>query len=330
MVRNRCTAAVMEVSSHALHQGRTAGLPFDVGVFTNLSGDHLDYHGTPDAYGEAKATLLRSLPAAGWAVVNMDDPAASRMTNGCRARVLSCSLADPRADCRARIHHQSITGIDAEFSGPWGSFDVQLPLAGRHNVANALEASAACFTLGVDRSTLPDALACCPAPPGRLEPVTEPGDPVTVLVDYAHTDDALANVLRTLRPLVPDGASLRVVFGCGGDRDRTKRPRMGQVAAQLADELYVTSDNPRTEDPQAIIDEITKGIPGLRWPDTVLLVDRKLAIESAIDRTRPGDVVLIAGKGHEPYQIVGSEKRPFDDRLTAAEALAHHRSVAKA
>jgi UDP-N-acetylmuramoyl-L-alanyl-D-glutamate--2,6-diaminopimelate ligase len=330
MVRNRCTAAVMEVSSHALHQGRTAGLPFDVGVFTNLSGDHLDYHGTPDAYGEAKATLLRSLPAAGWAVVNMDDPAASRMTNGCRARVLSCSLADPRADCRARIHHQSITGIDAEFSGPWGSFDVQLPLAGRHNVANALEASAACFTLGVDRSTLPDALACCPAPPGRLEPVTEPGDPVTVLVDYAHTDDALANVLRTLRPLVPDGASLRVVFGCGGDRDRTKRPRMGQVAAQLADELYVTSDNPRTEDPQAIIDEITKGIPGLRWPDTVLLVDRKLAIESAIDRTRPGDVVLIAGKGHEPYQIVGSEKRPFDDRLTAAEALAHHRSVATA
>jgi UDP-N-acetylmuramoyl-L-alanyl-D-glutamate--2,6-diaminopimelate ligase len=249
------------------------------------------------------------------------------MTDGCRARVLACSLTDPGAECRARIHGQSITGIDVEFSGPWGSIDIHLPLAGRHNVINALEAAAACFALGADRTTLTDALACCAAPPGRLEPVTEPGDPVTVLVDYAHTDDALANVLRTLRPLVPDGASLRVVFGCGGDRDRSKRPRMGQVAAQLADELYVTSDNPRTEDPQTIIDEITKGIPGLRWPDTVMLVDRKLAIEAAIDRTRPGDVVLIAGKGHEPYQIIGAEKRPFDDRLTAAEALAHHRGV---
>jgi UDP-N-acetylmuramoyl-L-alanyl-D-glutamate--2,6-diaminopimelate ligase len=301
-----------------------------VGVFTNLSGDHLDYHGTLSAYGEAKATLLRTLPPEGWAVVNLDDPAASRMTDGCRARVLSCSLVDPGADCHAAIRRQSITGIDATFTGPWGSFELHLPLAGRHNVANALEAAAACFALGVKQAPLRDGLACCTAPPGRLEPVTEPGDPVTVLVDYAHTDDALANVLRTLRPLVPDGASLRVVFGCGGDRDRTKRPRMGQVAAQLADELYVTSDNPRTEEPQAIIDDIARGIPGLRWPDTVMLVDRKLAIEAAIDRTRPGDVVLIAGKGHEPYQIIGTEKRPFDDRVTAAEALAHLRSVVTA
>ncbi|MHC4100623.1 MAG: UDP-N-acetylmuramoyl-L-alanyl-D-glutamate--2,6-diaminopimelate ligase [Planctomycetota bacterium] len=330
MVRNGCTAAVMEVSSHALHQGRTAGLGFDVGVFTNLSGDHLDYHGTLGAYGESKAALLRSVPPTGWAVVNVDDPAATRMTDGCRAHVLSCSLTDAGADCRASIRQQSITGIDSRFSGPWGDFDVHLPLAGRHNVANALEAAAACFALGIGRSALQDALSRCAAPRGRLEPVTEPGDPVTVLVDYAHTDDALANVLRTLRPLVPEGASLRVVFGCGGDRDRTKRPRMGRVAAQLADELYVTSDNPRTEDPQTIIDEITRGIPGLRWPDTVMLVDRKLAIEAAIDRTRPGDVVLIAGKGHEPYQIIGTEKRPFDDRRTAAEALAHHRTVATA
>jgi UDP-N-acetylmuramoyl-L-alanyl-D-glutamate--2,6-diaminopimelate ligase len=160
--------------------------------------------------------------------------------------------------------------------------------------------------------------------------VTRPGDPATVLVDYAHTDDALANVLRTLRPLVPQGASLRVVFGCGGDRDRAKRPRMGRVAAELADVLYVTSDNPRTEEPEAIIGEITRGIPSLRWPDTSVLVDRRVAIETAIDGTRPGDVVLIAGKGHEPYQIIGTEKRPFDDRLIAAEALAHHRGVTTA
>jgi UDP-N-acetylmuramoyl-L-alanyl-D-glutamate--2,6-diaminopimelate ligase len=330
MVKNGCTAAVMEVSSHALHQGRTAGLPFDVGVFTNLSGDHLDYHETLEAYGRSKAALLESLPPAGWAVINLDDPAAGRMTAGCRARVLSCSLVDPGADCFGGICRQTLTGIEAVLSGPWGSFDVDLPLAGRHNVANALQAAAACFALGVNRSSLQEALGDCAAPPGRLEPVTGPGDPVTVLVDYAHTDDALANVLRTLRPLVPDGGSLRVVFGCGGDRDRTKRPRMGQVAAELADELYVTSDNPRTEDPKAIIDEIAGGIPALRWPDMVMLVDRKLAIEAAIDRARPGDVVLIAGKGHEPYQIVGTEKRPFDDRRTAAQALAQYRAVTTA
>jgi UDP-N-acetylmuramoyl-L-alanyl-D-glutamate--2,6-diaminopimelate ligase len=330
MVRNGCTAAVMEVSSHALDQGRTAGLPFNVGVFTNLSGDHLDYHGTLEAYRESKAALLQALPPAGWAVINADDPAAQRMIDGCGARVLSCSLVDASADCCARIGRQTIASVDAEFSGPWGVFNIHLPLAGRHNVANALQAAAASFSLGLDRSALQQALACCTAPPGRLEPVTRPGDRATVLVDYAHTDDALANVLRTLRPLVPDGGSLRVVFGCGGDRDRAKRPRMGRVAAEFADQLYVTSDNPRTEEPEAIIDEITRGIPSLRWPDTSVLVDRKLAIETAIDRTRPGDVVLIAGKGHEPYQIVGTEKRPFDDRRIAAEALAHHRAVTTA
>jgi UDP-N-acetylmuramoyl-L-alanyl-D-glutamate--2,6-diaminopimelate ligase len=330
MVRNRCTAAVMEVSSHALHQRRTAGLPFDVGVFTNLSGDHLDYHDSIEAYGRTKAMLFGALPPTGWAVVNADDPASALMSEGCRAQVIRCSLHDRKADCFAAIGTQSITGIDARFSGPWGNFDLHLPLAGRHNVANALEAAAACSALGVDRWSLLEALSNCGAPPGRLEPVTGPGDPVTVLVDYAHTDDALANVLRTLRPLVPSGGSLRVVFGCGGDRDRTKRPRMGSVAAELADELYVTSDNPRTEDPQGIIDEIARGIPAPRWPDTIRLVDRKLAIESAIDHARPGDVVLIAGKGHEPYQIVGTTRRPFDDRRTAAEALAQHRTAASA
>jgi UDP-N-acetylmuramoyl-L-alanyl-D-glutamate--2,6-diaminopimelate ligase len=330
MVRNGCAAAVMEVSSHALHQGRTAGLEFDVAVFTNLSGEHLDYHGTLEAYARAKAILLRSLPPEGFAVINADDPTAGRMTEGCDARVVSCSLSDPGADCYAEIGRQSLGSVEAVLRGPWGAFEVSLPLAGRHNVANALQAVAACFVLGVDAAALGRALACCTAPPGRLEPVTGPDDAFTILVDYAHTDDALANVLGTLRPLVPEGGSLRVVFGCGGDRDPTKRPRMGRVAAEFADELYVTSDNPRTEDPEVIIDQIVKGVPSLRWPDTIMLVDRRVAIETAVDRARPGDVVLIAGKGHEPYQIVGTEKRTFDDRHVAAEALARHRAPATA
>ncbi len=330
MVRNACTAAVLEVSSHALHQQRTAGLAFDVGVFTNLSGDHLDYHGTLDEYTKAKAVLFRSLPRAGIAVVNADDPAARRMTEGCVARVLACSLADSRAACTAEIGAQTIRHTEVRLRGPWGLCAVRLPLAGRHNVANALHAAAACWALGVDGATLRTALEQCAAPPGRLEPVTMPHDDFSVLVDYAHTDDALDNVLRTLRPLVPAGGRLRVVFGCGGDRDRTKRPRMGRVAAGLADELFVTSDNPRTEDPRAIIDEILTGVPPSRRGDASAVVDRRAAIEAAVGTARPADVLLIAGKGHEPCQIIGTRRRPFDDRRVAAAALARRREAAPA
>ncbi len=327
MVGNHCSAAVIEVSSHALHQRRTAGLAFDVGIFTNLSGDHLDYHDTPQAYADAKAMLFRSLPSAGYAVVNIDDALASFMMADCPAQPLTCSLADRSAECFAEIGQQTITRVEAIFHGPWGSFEVRLPLAGAHNVTNSLQAAAAAFALGIGRTTLQSALERCVPPPGRLEAVTGPGDAFTVLVDYAHSDAALANVLQTLRPLVPPDGRLRVVFGAGGDRDRTKRPRMGRVAAAIADDLVITSDNPRTEAPAAIIEEIAAGVPERRRPNTILLTDRREAIEVTIGEARPGDVVLIAGKGHEPYQVIGTERRPFDDRAVVAAALDRRRRI---
>jgi UDP-N-acetylmuramoyl-L-alanyl-D-glutamate--2,6-diaminopimelate ligase len=334
MVDHGCAAAVLEVSSHALHQRRTAGISFDAAVFTNLSGDHLDYHRTVAAYAETKATLFRTLAPTAAAIVNIDAPAAGRMLRGCRGRVLTCSLRAPGADCYAEVGRQTTRTTEVVFTGPWGSFDAQLPLTGRHNVTNALQAAAVCSWLGVQRADLPLLLERCTAPPGRLEPLTGPHDEFAVLVDYAHTDDALASALEALRDLPPDELGprgrLRVVFGCGGDRDRTKRPRMARVAARFADELIITSDNPRTEDPQAIIDDIVAGIPFDRLADTLTLVDRRQAIEAAIERTEPGDVVLIAGKGHEPYQIIGTRRRPFDDRRVAARALARHRAQATA
>ena len=329
MVANDCRAAVLEVSSHALHQGRTAGLAFDVGVFTNLSGEHLDYHDTLDAYADAKAMLFRSLPATGHAVVNLDDPASSRMIADCAAQTLTCSLTDRRAECFVEIGRQTISRVEAIFHGPWGSFEVRLPLAGAHNVINALQAAGAGFVLGIGRAMLQSALDGCAAPPGRLESITGPDDPFAVLVDYAHTDVALENVLRTLRPLVPRDGRLRVVFGAGGDRDRTKRPRMGRVAARIADELIITSDNPRTEAPAAIIDEIASGVPDDQRSVTTLYTDRREAIETAIGGSRPGDVVLIAGKGHEPYQIIGTERHPFDDRIVARQAIASCRQAVR-
>ncbi len=183
------------------------------------------------------------------------------------------------------------------------------------------------FALGIGRTALQSSLEVCVPPPGRLEPVTGPGDAFTVLVDYAHTDAALANVLQTLRPLVPPHGRLRVVFGAGGDRDRTKRPRMGRVAAAIADDLIITSDNPRTEEPAAIIEEIAAGVPEPRRPNTILLADRREAIEVTIGEARPGDVVLIAGKGHEPYQVIGTQRRPFDDRAVVTAALDRRRRI---
>ena len=322
MVENRCTAAALEVSSHALDQHRVAAVPFDVAVFSNLSGDHLDYHRSMDAYAQAKARLFRSLAADARAVVNIDDPSASEMIRDCSARVLRTSLLDPGADCFGRCDNQTIDHVDVSFRGPWGNLSMCLPLVGEHNVANALQATAACWVMGLAEDALREGLASCVAPPGRLEPVTTPNDEFAVLVDYGHTDDALDNVLAALRPLVPEAGRLRVVFGCGGDRDRSKRPRMAQVAARYADELVITSDNPRTEDPQAIIDEILTGVPEARRADVVAFVDRQAAIEYAVEQCYAGDVLLIAGKGHEPYQIIGKQKRPFDDRTVAAGAIA--------
>jgi UDP-N-acetylmuramoyl-L-alanyl-D-glutamate--2,6-diaminopimelate ligase len=324
MVENGCRAAAIEVSSHSLDQHRVAGTRFRIGIFSNLTGDHLDYHGTMERYAAAKARLFSMLGAEGTAIVNMDDPWHATMLEAARAsgaRVLRTSLVDPKADCLATVHAMGPASMSVAFRGPWGLFEFELPLVGRHNAMNALQAATAASVLGVEPARLGAALAACSAPPGRLQPVSVPGAGFSVLVDYAHSDDALRNVLDALRPTVPAGGRLRVVFGCGGDRDRTKRPRMARVACEGADEVIVTSDNPRTEDARAIIDEILTGVSEDARGRVKVEVDRAEAIAFAVATAREGDIVLIAGKGHEDYQIIGSEKRRFDDRREAEEAL---------
>lgn len=326
MVHHGCAACAMEASSHALLQRRVAGLQFRVGIFTNLTGDHLDYHGTMDAYAAAKALLFESLAEDAHAIVNADDPQAARMVRDCSATVWRASLKDAESDLYAELHALDAGGMDATFTGPWGSFRVHLPLVGQHNLMNALEAAGAAHALGAGADALSDALRAAHAPAGRLEPVHGSDDGFSVLVDYAHTDDALENVLRAVRPLVPEGAQLTVVFGCGGDRDRTKRPRMAKVAATHADRIIITSDNPRTEDPASIVREIETGVPAERQRDTETIVDRRVAIQHAVASAGAGDIVLIAGKGHEDYQIIGTTKHPFDDREIARKAIAARRA----
>ncbi|HYE02352.1 MAG TPA: UDP-N-acetylmuramoyl-L-alanyl-D-glutamate--2,6-diaminopimelate ligase [Phycisphaerales bacterium] len=348
MVEAGCRAAVMEVSSHALHQRRVAGLSFAVGVFTNLSGDHLDYHGTMEAYAEAKSRLFAMLGPEAVAVVNADDGWHERLVAGTRARVLRCCLEELGAcrscepECRARVVAGRARTTVAEFSGPWGSGRTELKLVGRHNVMNALQAGAATWAAAqtverrkdaafmLDGARMARLLAQVEPPPGRLEMVSGPTDPVTVYVDYAHSDDALGTVLRVLRGAALEnpeaGAAVWCVFGCGGDRDRSKRPRMGAVAARQADHVILTSDNPRREDPGAIVGEIMAGIPEPATPRVLVELDRERAIRLAIRRAAPGDIVLIAGKGHETYQILpdgrgGTVRRDFDDRRVAREAL---------
>lgn len=330
MVANGCHAAIAEVSSHALHQGRTAALRFDVALFTNLTGDHLDYHGTMENYAAAKAILFESLAPDAWAVVNSDDEWANRMTRDTTARVVRCTMkgeADQRTACAAEILALGSDHSHVRFTGPWGSVEVRLPLVGRHNVMNVLESIAAANCLSALSRVLRGALETCPAPPGRLEPVTVDSDSSTstsggmpaVLVDYAHTHDALENVLSALRPVTK--GRVIVVFGCGGDRDRTKRPKMAAVACRLADKVVVTSDNPRTEDPAFIIGQVLEGVPPEAQSKLTVEPDRAKAIELAIRMGGAQDVVLIAGKGHEDYQIIGTTKRHFDDREEARRVL---------
>lgn len=327
MVRHGCTAAAMEVSSHALDQSRVAGISFACAVFTNLTGDHLDYHGSMDAYAAAKARLFDSLEQGAVAIVNSDDPAHSRMVRDCPARVVRCSMDDASADCMVRIRRMRPDGMVCAMHGPWGILDVDLPLAGRHNAMNALQALAVASALGVSAAPLERALSTCTAPPGRLEPVSTPDDGIAVLVDYAHTDDALLNVLRAVRQTLEPGGRIVTLFGCGGDRDRTKRPRMAAVACANSDAVIVTSDNPRTEDPAAIVRDILAGVPEACCADVESVLDREAAIARAVQLAKPGDAVIVAGKGHEDYQIVGTERRPFDDRVVARAALAARRGA---
>lgn len=341
MVDAGCGACVMETSSHALEQARVAGLAFRVGVFTNLGHDHLDYHKTVEAYAAAKARLFAVLPGAadgGVAVVNADDPWHARMLDGCRARVVRCTMrarrgaGDPPADCSARIVSEGRAGTVIDVCAPFtGDRSIQrrLPLLGAHNVMNALQAACVAHACGVDGGAVVNELGAAAAPPGRLEPVTAPDAPFTVYVDYAHTPDSLAAVLTVARRAVEAearGGRVLVVFGCGGDRDATKRPRMGAAGAELADLLFVTSDNPRTEDPRAIIEQVVAGVPASARTRLRVDGDRAAAISAAVAEARPGDVLLIAGKGHEDYQVLpagggATRKVHFDDREQAVGAL---------
>ncbi|MFB3818278.1 MAG: UDP-N-acetylmuramoyl-L-alanyl-D-glutamate--2,6-diaminopimelate ligase [Candidatus Methylomirabilales bacterium] len=321
-------AAAMEVSSHSLVLHRVEGCEFDVAVFTNLTQDHLDFHGTMEAYADAKATLFRMLgrdrrkPGQAGAVLNADDPWAERMAQAAAgARVLRFSLEAP-ADLRPRqLGLLDLAGIHATVDSPWGPFEIRSPLVGRHNLQNILGAAGACLHLGVAPDVVADGIRRLRAVPGRFEKV-EAGQPFGVVVDYAHTPDALERVLQVARQYAP--ARVIALFGCGGDRDRTKRPVMGEIAARLADLVIVTSDNPRSEEPGAIIREIEAGAKKVGGPAEarVTIPDRREAIGAALARARTGDLVVIAGKGHETYQVLRDRTIPFDDRVVAREALA--------
>lgn len=312
-------AAIMEVSSHALDQKRTDGLRFAAAAFTNLTQDHLDYHLTLDAYRAAKKRLFDGLGHDTAAVVNVDDAAHEAMVSGTRARVLTYSL-ERRADLTARLTRDTIGGTLYRMTLPGGQqLVLENALVGRHNVYNALAAAGLALALGVEPQHVERGLSAVRNIPGRLQRVLALPD-VDVFVDYAHTDDALRNVLSVLRPLARQ--RLIAVFGCGGDRDRGKRPRMAAAVAPFADVIVVTSDNPRTEDPGAIINDILAGFDDAARRKVMVESCRRSAIHAALAGARAGDVVLIAGKGHEDYQVLGKHKIHFDDREAASEALA--------
>ena len=318
------THVAMEISSHALDQHRTRDVELDVGVFTNLSGDHLDYHRDMAAYRDAKSSLFRQLAPSATAVLNRDDGASRYFLNVCRARPLAYSLGEG-GGVTLRLTSMTLDGTTGEIRCPTGRIPLRTRLVGEHNLSNILAAAAAALALGLPRDAIEAGIEALEGVPGRLEPVDgEAG--FHVLVDYAHTDDALRNVLRCLRPLVP--GRLITVFGCGGDRDRTKRPRMGRVVERGTDVAVVTSDNPRSERPETIIDEILKGMeePG----EAIVSCDRRDAIYEAIRGAEEGDCVLIAGKGHETTQTIGGEALPFDDRLVAREVLEDVRRLRRA
>lgn len=320
MVANGCRSVAMEVSSHALDQQRVAGIQFDAAVFTNLTRDHLDYHLTMEAYYVAKRRLFESLGQGGrpaTAVINAADAWGHRLIGDLRTELNLVTFGvDVVADVVAESLSLSGRGSTFRLCSPWGSAPLRLGLLGRHNVSNALAAAAAGLALGVPLDQIVAALARANPVPGRLQEVhTERG--FQVFVDYAHSDDALERVLQALREITT--GRLILVFGCGGNRDRSKRPAMGAIAARLADQAIVTSDNPRKEDPQAILADVLAGAPDAGALEAV--VDRREAMARALACAAPGDIVLIAGKGHETFQEFANRTVPFDDAQIARDLL---------
>ncbi|MQA30946.1 MAG: UDP-N-acetylmuramoyl-L-alanyl-D-glutamate--2,6-diaminopimelate ligase [Luteitalea sp.] len=326
MVDRGCGACAMEVSSHALSLRRADGIVFAAGVFTNLTRDHLDFHDDMEAYFQAKRRLFEILPGDSPSLINLDDPRGASLCE-LAARPVTYAISRP-ADIMPGPLSISLGGLSFDVRTRRGSLRVRSSLVGRPNVYNILAAVATAVALDVPFEVIENGIAALEGVPGRFQLASGGTDDVTVVVDYAHTDDALRNLLETARPLTR--GRVITVFGCGGDRDRTKRPLMGVVAGRLSDVLLITSDNPRHEDPRRIIEEIRLGIT----PDTrrdseqqiLTYVDRRDAILKAVELARAGDLVLIAGKGHEKYQAIGTSVLPFDDVAVAREALSRRRS----
>ena len=321
MVDNGCRACAMEVSSHALDQQRVRGVDYDAAIFTNLTPEHLDYHGTIEAYRDAKKKLFDGLRRDAAAIYNMDDPSGAAVIRDAEAARISYGR-NPAADVRLDVLKNGINGLRLRIDGQ----EAQFHLVGLFNAYNLTAAYAACTALGYDPRQVLAALEQAQPVPGRFEQMRV-SKGRTVVVDYAHTPDALQNVLETAVALRPTGVRIWCVFGCGGDRDRSKRPVMGRIAEQLADQVVVTSDNPRTESPADILEEIRTGI---REPDRAhWILDRREAIRWTAEASAAGDIVVIAGKGHEDYQILGTEKIHFDDREEARNFLRNENKVAQ-
>ncbi|MBM4138855.1 MAG: UDP-N-acetylmuramoyl-L-alanyl-D-glutamate--2,6-diaminopimelate ligase [Nitrospira sp.] len=332
MVADNCTVVVMEVSSHALAQERVAGCEYDVAVFSNLTQDHLDFHKTMDEYFQAKLRLFTGLSQTRKsnkrAILNVDDPMGQRIKELCPAPVWTYALKT-QADLRAEHVRLSLGGTTFTAATPAGSFPVESHLVGEHNVYNLLSAIGVALHEGATPDQVRAAVGQVNNVPGRFERVMA-GQPFTVVVDYAHTEDALVRLLTAAKVLKT--GRLITVFGCGGDRDRGKRPQMGKAAVRYSDVVVLTSDNPRTEDPLSILQEVETGVaealkehPHVEYRK---VTDRREAIQAAVEEARAGDMVLIAGKGHEDYQIIGTQKIHWDDREVAREAIERCRARA--
>ena len=328
MLERGSKSAVMEVSSHALSLKRVDGMRFAAGVFTNLTRDHLDFHDDMEDYFAAKRRLFEMLPDGAPGVINIDDPRGASLVE-ISSRPITYAI-NGKADVMPGPIEMTLGGLRVDIKTPKGTVPVTSKLVGRPNVYNILAATTTAVGLDVPADAISRGIANLAGVPGRFEVVSQQEDDVTVVVDYAHTDDALRNLLETARPLASQ--RLVTVFGCGGDRDRSKRPLMGMVAARLSDVVVITSDNPRSEDPKRIIEEIERGIPAgtqasTRAPQVESVVERADAIERAISLASKGDVVLISGKGHEKYQQIGDRVLPFDDGEVARAALARRRKA---
>lgn len=318
MVAAGCTFCAIEVSSHAAAQHRIAGLTFAGGIFTNLTRDHLDYHKTFKAYLEAKKSFFDSLPASAWALTNLDDANGPVMLQNCSAETKATYSIRNDATFRVKVIEDRLDGMLLEFNGR----EVDAMFVGRFNASNLAAVFGAGILLGYGDDSVLRAISAMTPVAGRFQPFRS-ADGVTAIVDYAHTPDALENVLQTIAEVKPADARTITVCGCGGDRDKGKRPLMAAAAARLSDVVVLTSDNPRSEDPRAIIDDMLRGLDREARSRTLVNEDRREAIRTAVTMARPGDVVLVAGKGHETYQIIGKETHHFDDREEVVNAFAN-------